>query len=81
MHYLPFSINGWIDAAWLTDLFILFQYSLCFITITQTPALDFVDRLRLWRRVCTISELDWEGEERAALRTTYIGTHAQGKLH
>ena len=32
----------------------------------------------------TISELDWEGEERApgaALRTTYIGTHAQGKLH
>jgi hypothetical protein len=27
--------------------------------------------------MCTISELDWEGEERAALRTTYIGTPDQ----
>jgi hypothetical protein len=28
--------------------------------------------------MCTISELDWEGEERAALRTTYIGTPGHG---
>ena len=36
---------------------------------------DFVT----WTK-CTISELDWVGEERTALRTTYIGTPGQATL-